>query len=101
MCVPAEQKGAQLASLSCSVISTLSAVLMMNQVNISGVLREPQQRGGGGRSGGNTVEMHLRAEVAVAKRLPIEGPWEAGTKAVAARRYSDTVSCWHWELHKQ
>lgn len=47
------------------------------------------------------IDMDLRAEVAVAKRLPMEGPWEAGTKAVAARRYINAVSCWHKELHKQ
>lgn len=58
-------------------------------------------QGGGGRRGSNMIKTDLRAEVAVAKRLPMEGPWEAGTKAVAARRYSDTVSCWHKEHHKQ
>ena len=48
------------------------------------------------KQGGN-----LREEVALAKRLPMEGPCEAGTRVEAAKRYRDAVSCWGRELHMQ
>lgn len=45
--------------------------------------------------------VHLILDVALARRLPMEGPCAAGIRVVAAKRYRDAVSCWDSELQRQ
>ena len=47
------------------------------------------------------MQAHLILDVALARRLPMEGPCEAGTRVVAARRYRAAVSCCDSELQRQ